>query len=144
MSPTPHQEIRYDPEEGHARRDVGRRRHPYIITITIISIITILQPRLKHNTTETPVFQSYRFCKDNTWHDAANFGEPGYGVLHPATPASISQGAEDLGEMGAYHHAHHRLADEAVLDKLTDFLPVGQEAVLIQDPRLHAQPPQQT
>ncbi|MDJ0836715.1 MAG: phage tail protein [Acidobacteriota bacterium] len=104
--------------------------------------ISILQPKLKNNTTETPVFQTYRFCKDNTWHDASIFGEPGYGVLHPATPESVRQGAEDRNEMGAYHHAHYNLADEAVLDKLTDFLPVGLEAVMIQDPRLHAQPPQ--
>jgi len=103
--------------------------------------ITLLQPRHKHNTAETPVFQSYRFCDGGAWRDASLFGEPGYGVLHPATPRAIREGAEDRGEMGAYHAAHFSLAEEAVLDKLTDFLPVGLEAVLIHDPRLHRKPP---
>lgn len=67
-------------------------------------------------------------------------GEPGCGVLHLATPASVSFGAEDGGEMGAYHHKRYRLQGEAVLDKLKDYLPVGMEAVLIPGPQLN-QPP---
>jgi len=106
-----------------------------------LSADTLIDLEHKHNVTETPVFARYRFCRDGTHYDAATFGHPGYGVLHPATPDSIRAGAEDLGEMGAYHHAAHGLAEEATRDKLADFLPVGQEAVLIPDPRLHAAPP---
>jgi len=70
-----------------------------------------------------------------------DFGKPGCGVLHPATPRSIRFGAEDGGEMGAYHDRRYALAVEAVRTKLEDFLPLGLQAVLIPDLRLLAAPP---
>jgi hypothetical protein len=71
----------------------------------------------------------------------AQFGEPGCGVLHPACPRAIRSGAEDGGEMGAFHDRRYSLALEAVGTKLQDFLPLGLDAVLIPDPRLHGVPP---
>lgn len=65
------------------------------------------------------------------------FGETGAGVLHPATPRSIKNGAEDGTEMGAYHHLHLMQLDEVVIKKLQDFLPVGIQAVVIPDPTLN-------
>ena len=64
------------------------------------------------------------------------FGERGCGVLHPATPRAIKRGAEDGGEMGAYHQDHLSLLAEAVVDKLADYMPVGLDAVVIPDPRM--------
>ncbi|MDQ6966343.1 MAG: hypothetical protein Q9M23_05420, partial [Mariprofundaceae bacterium] len=60
----------------------------------------------------------------------------GCAVLHPATPEAIRSGAEDGGEMGAYHHRLYCLGQEAVIDKLKDYLPLGIEPVLIPDVRL--------
>lgn len=80
-------------------------------------------------TEETPLFVS------------GKFGEHGCGVLHPASPSSIRFGAEDGGEMGAYHDWRLALALEAVRVKLEDFLPLGLQAVLIPDPRLLVKPP---
>ena len=71
----------------------------------------------------------------------ARFGEPGCGVLHPACPRTVRSGAEDGGEMGAFHDRRYSLALEAVSTKLLDFLPLGLDAVLIPDPRLHGVPP---
>jgi hypothetical protein len=71
----------------------------------------------------------------------AGFGEPGCGVLHPACPRAIRSGAEDGGEMGAFHDRRYSLALEAVSTKLQDFLPLGLDAVLIPDSRLHGVPP---
>ncbi|HEX3130756.1 MAG TPA: phage tail protein [Thermoanaerobaculia bacterium] len=71
----------------------------------------------------------------------AHFGEPGCGVLHPACPRAIRSGAEDGGEMGAFHDRRYSLALDAVSAKLQDFLPLGLDAVLIPDPRLHGVPP---
>ncbi len=62
------------------------------------------------------------------------------GVLSPATHSSILIGAEDQGEMGAFHEARHAAIRAAILTKLSDFLPVGQEAVLIPDTRLTTDP----
>jgi hypothetical protein len=90
-------------------------------------------------TTDQPVFFGFKTCK--AVGDASTFGNPGYGVLHPATPPSICYGAEDDGEMGAYHHRHYCLQTAAVLDKLQDFLPLGIEVVLIPDARLLQKPP---
>src|SRR6185503_16058147 len=69
------------------------------------------------------------------------FGEPGCGVLHPATPRTLKFGAEDGGEMGAYHELRYTLREQAVLDKLAGFLPVGIEPVLVPDATLLCAPP---
>jgi len=53
-----------------------------------------------------------------------------------ATPAAIRHGAEDGGEMGAFHGDYLSLLAEAVVDKLQEYLPVGLQAVVIPDTRL--------
>ncbi len=68
------------------------------------------------------------------------FGQPGCGVLHPATPAEIAKGAEDGGEMGAYHHLHLVASRDAVITKLKDYLPTGIKPVIIPDHSLHDLP----
>jgi len=75
-------------------------------------------------TVEKPLFISDRF------------GDPGCGVLHIACDEAVALGAEDGGEMGAYHDARHVLRWRAVLDKLADYLPVGLEAALVPDATL--------
>ncbi len=84
---------------------------------------------IQQATEEVPVF--YRL----------GFGAAGAGVLHPASPASLRAGAEDGGELGAYHHLHLSLRWDAVHDKLAEFLPLGMEAALIPDARLGCAPP---
>ncbi len=69
------------------------------------------------------------------------FGEPGSAVLHPGGPAEINAGAEDGGEMGAYHHRFHQRRLEAVRHKLEQHLPLGMTTALITDPRLAIPPP---
>lgn len=69
-----------------------------------------------------------------------DFGQPGCAVLHPATPGEISGGAEDGGEMGAYHHLFLLARHRAVIKKLEDFLPTGMKAVIIPDLSLHDLP----
>lgn len=66
----------------------------------------------------------------------ASFGARHCGVLHPASGPRVRFGAEDGGELGAYHHRFHTLIERAVGEKLRDHLPLGQEAVLIPDPLL--------
>jgi hypothetical protein len=85
--------------------------------------------RIQRYTTDTPVFFE------------PQFGLPGAGVLHPATPVSIGAGAEDGSELGAYHHQHLTLRTAAVTEKLAEFLPFGMQAVLIPDSRLMCAPP---
>ena len=69
-----------------------------------------------------------------------SFGQPGCGVLHPATPDEIANGAEDGGEMGAYHHRYLVASRQAVVTKLKDFLPTGIRPVMIPDTSLHQLP----
>ncbi|MFC7335829.1 phage tail protein [Haloferula chungangensis] len=80
--------------------------------------------RLIRNTRDHPEFFSERF------------GERGAGVLHPAVAESISHGAEDGWEMGAFHDFHHCRIRTATVEKLKDYLPIGYQAVLIPDERL--------
>lgn len=65
-----------------------------------------------------------------------DFGSPSGGVLHPASDDSIRQGAEDGTEMGAYHFLYLSQRFAAVKEKLTDYLPIGFEAVVIPDENL--------
>lgn len=76
------------------------------------------------------------------WHQ--NFGQPGCCVLHPNAKSVFRFGAEDGGEMGAYHDLRYTLREQAVLDKLTEFLPAGMEAVLVADATLACAPPTAT
>jgi len=101
------------------------------------------QVRWPATTTQEPAFLAFELCDEQgETRRASEFGQPGHGVLHPATPESIRFGAEDGGEMGAYHHRRYCLQDAAILEKLRDFLPLGLEPVLIPDPRLLALPPE--
>lgn len=59
------------------------------------------------------------------------FGNPGCAVLHPVSDVVTRTGAEDGGEMGTFHHMHYVLREQAVIDKLKEFLPVTQQPVLI-------------
>jgi hypothetical protein len=77
-------------------------------------------------------------------HQPVPFGAPGCGVLHPATADAITAGAEDHGEMGAYHHAHHMASLAALRRKLADHVPLGIEVVPVYDPRLLRRPPRAT
>ncbi len=69
-----------------------------------------------------------------------HFGDRSCGVLHPACPSSISQGAEDGTEMGAYHFFSLGLLAEAVQTKLKDFVQLGLEPVVIPDQELTNMP----
>jgi hypothetical protein len=95
-----------------------------------------------HNTEALPLFMALDFVdEEKPVRRPARFGEPGCGVLHPGAPRAIRFGSEDGGEMGAYHARRYSLAEEAVRQKLSEFLPVGLEAVLIPDSRLLSPPP---
>jgi len=101
-------------------------------------------PRLDRGalTSAEPIFFAFEHCaREGGSRPVDRFGDPGYGVLHPATPDAIRFGAEDGGEMGADHHRATCLAHAAVLTKLEEFLPLGIEAVLVPDPRLLVAPP---
>jgi hypothetical protein len=82
----------------------------------------------------------FRCTREPVSCHSLEFGERGCGVLHPATAGAIRCGAEDGGEMGAFHARRYTLREAAVLEKLKDFLPLGLEAVLIPDPRLLVAP----
>jgi hypothetical protein len=76
------------------------------------------------NTTERPVFYT------------REWGAPMCGVMHPSSSEAIYSGAEDGGEMGAFHHRAYALAWEAVVRKINDCIPVGMRAALIPDETL--------
>jgi len=95
-------------------------------------------------TTEEPAFFDLELGQPEGVPESPDFGGPGCGVLHPATPETVCFGAEDGGEMGAYHRDRHCLQRAAVVEKLKDFLPVGIDAALVPDPRLLVEPPDDT
>jgi hypothetical protein len=105
-------------------------------------LVKAMLPPNTHNTSDVPVFFEWLICQsDGTQLDSTVFGHPGYGVLHPATPQSITRGAEQGGEMGAFHEQFHRQQIKAIQDKYVDYLPVDVEAVVIEDSRLLQTPP---
>ncbi|MEM7670097.1 MAG: hypothetical protein AAF317_13305 [Pseudomonadota bacterium] len=70
----------------------------------------------------------------------AEFGEPGCGVLDLTSSPAIRAGAEDEGEMGAYHHMFHAAQIRALELKLSDTLPLGQDVAIRYDPMLARRP----
>ena len=86
-------------------------------------------------------FRAFRSVSDPPFFSSSSFAVPGSGVLLPLSGPAIEAGAEDGGELGAYHHRGHAVHAHAVLDKLRDYLPVGQIAVIIPDPKLNFPPP---
>jgi hypothetical protein len=91
------------------------------------------------NTVARPVFAAFY---DKSCEVAVPaFGAPGCGVLDLATPEAIAGGAEDGGEIGAYHHRHHLAGMRALLAKAGDHAPMGLAFVPVYDRRLSRRPP---
>ena len=91
--------------------------------------------RLGTNTMNKPTFINYEYCNSEV-DKVQVFPEAGYGVLSTITDKSIRFGAEDGGEMGAYHHKYYALKAEAMIEKMKEFLPIGIEPILIHDAQL--------
>ena len=53
------------------------------------------------------------------------YGDPGYAKLVPSTDESIRQGADDGGEMGAFHFVLAPLRENDLQVRLQEYLPVG-------------------
>ncbi len=86
-------------------------------------------PALMFNCTDkAPLFFSLKFA------------ENGCGVIHPAAAEQIKFGAENGGEIGAYHQQRYCLRYEAVILKIKENLPVGLKVALIPDETLAREP----
>jgi hypothetical protein len=70
-------------------------------------------------TTARPVFASLRF------------GHPGYAHVHPNSAEALLRGAEEGGEMGAFHGAGLPWREQNVRIKLAEYLPAGLDAVTV-------------
>jgi hypothetical protein len=64
----------------------------------------------------TPLFASLRY------------GDPDYGLLHPATAREVRTGASDGGEMGAFHHVNQPRREANLRIRLDEYLRFGMEA----------------
>jgi len=89
-----------------------------------------------------PPTQAHRCVTDVPIFVATAFGDSGCGVLHPASGDALRAAAEDGGALGAEHRDQQALRECAVLDKVTEFLPVGMSPVLVPDARLACTSPQ--
>ena len=59
---------------------------------------------------------------------ALAYGRPGYGQLATACPAEIAAGADDGGEMGAFHFLHQEQRRKGLRAALDEYLRFGLEA----------------
>jgi hypothetical protein len=55
------------------------------------------------------------------------YGDPAYAKLLPTTDSTIRQGADDGGEMGAYHSVLAPLREANLLTRLAEYVPVGMQ-----------------
>jgi hypothetical protein len=62
---------------------------------------------------------------------ATRYGRPGYMKLLSATPDSIRRGADDGGEMGAFHFVLGPLRETDLRVRMQEYLPVGLEFGII-------------
>ena len=70
-----------------------------------------------------------------------DFSVIGLGTLTEADDYSLRFGAEDGGEMGAFHAFRYSAQIDAIKRKLKDSLPVGITPVIIRDSILACPPP---
>jgi hypothetical protein len=69
----------------------------------------------QNRNTPQPLFYSMRY------------GDPRYAKLWPSTDDSIRRGAEDGGEMGAFHFVLAPLRETDLLVRIQEYVPVGLE-----------------
>lgn len=69
-------------------------------------------------------------------------GEPGWGVLSDVNPPEVRNGAEDGGEVGAYHDSFHLARLDAAIKKAGQYTPAGRQVFGHYDTRLLANLPQ--
>lgn len=62
---------------------------------------------------------------------ALRYGRPGYTKLLTSTPDAVRRGAEDGGEMGAFHFVLAPLRESDLRVRMTEYLPVGLEFGII-------------
>jgi hypothetical protein len=70
-------------------------------------------------TVSPPIFYSLRY------------GDPGYAKLLPSTSDAIRRGADDGGEMGAFHFVLAPLRETDLRVRLQEYLPVGLEVGIV-------------
>lgn len=100
-----------------------------------------LADKVASNTADDPNFVQLWFQDgDDCVLRPASYGEPGAGVLALTSSAAIREGAEDDGEMGAYHHLYHAAQIRALRLKLERFSPFGQEVAIRYDPHMTRPP----
>jgi hypothetical protein len=63
--------------------------------------------------------------------NSRRFGRPNYAQLAVTTPAQIVSGSEAHSEIGAYAGALNTVRLANLRSKLTEFMPVGLEPVII-------------
>src|SRR5262249_15452808 len=61
---------------------------------------------------------------------STGFGQPGYGQLGPANPVEIDTGADDEGQMGAFHFLQQAQRARNLRARLEEYLSFGLEAGL--------------
>lgn len=62
---------------------------------------------------------------------STRYGHPGYCQLHPACDPSVSAGAEDGAEMGAFHDLYQPQRLSNLVGHLAEYVPLGVEAAVI-------------
>jgi hypothetical protein len=55
------------------------------------------------------------------------YGDPGYGKLYPSTTDAVRRGADDGGEMGAFHFVLAPLRETDLRTRMQEYIPVGLE-----------------
>jgi hypothetical protein len=64
------------------------------------------------------------------WFTSLRYDHPGYCQLHMACPCQIRRGAEDEGEMGAFHDLYAPQREAGLRARLDEYLRFGMEAGL--------------
>jgi hypothetical protein len=59
------------------------------------------------------------------------YGDPGYCKLQASTDDAIRRGAEDEGEMGAFHFVLAPLRESDLQVRLQEYLPAGMEIGIV-------------
>jgi hypothetical protein len=88
------------------------------------------QPRLALEGVSDPDAQTAIRQRIQPSHVSLEFGDPGFGLLHPQAPIELRTGAEDGAEIGVFHHLQQARREARLRDVLAQYLRFGLEAGL--------------
>jgi hypothetical protein len=80
-----------------------------------------------------PIYRGELATVENYWFTSRRFGDPGYYALSENAPASVTRGAENGSEIGAFSSLIDPLKHDSLRTKVHEFMPLGRLPAFVRE-----------